>query len=347
MVSLYLAGILVAFLIGVYRLLYLLVIVRSVRAANVRLMGFYLNPWDGSFVRKRSSWRVWLGFVLQTLCIEPLLSWINVCWAAWRVFSALINKAVVPENVKQIQYKIANVRLSKEAMRELSDELALALGTTPVGLGDDDPDTLEIPSGDWSVEARFDRSRKQYRLHSHPPDYASIFDSDYEYRIEGARVFERLLNDGVKNFGKIEEHVKDNVVLESATRVLDDELLSRYRREVEWHEVPSSALKYFVLSRHPEVLPRLECRRFLRQELERLRFGVAEQRRKAADIGAELHEENGVYDLRFPEGAGGAEWDSIRKLVTAESLAGVGLTPAEFRNAGSLMASLDRILGSE
>src|ERR1017187_1648913 len=105
-----------------------------------------------------------------------------------------------------------------------------------------------------------------------------------------------------------------------------------FGREVEWHEVPSSALKYFVLSRHPEVLPRLECRRFLRQELERLRFGVAEQRRKAAGIGAELHEEDGVYDLRFPEGAGNADWGSVRKLVTAESLAGVGLTPAEFRN---------------
>ncbi|HZL68530.1 MAG TPA: hypothetical protein VFC29_14510 [Candidatus Limnocylindrales bacterium] len=249
--------------------------------------------------------------------------------------------------MKEIQYKIASVKLSKEAMRELSDELASVLGTPLLGLDDeDDPDTLVLEdSSNWFAEARVDRARKCYRLHSYPSDdHAIISDSDYEYRIDGTRVCERLLYDSFDYYGEVEERVKDNIVLAGR---LDAEALSRFRSEVEWHEVPPSKLKYFVLSRHPEVLPRLECRRFLRQELERLRFGVAEQRRKAADIGAELHEENGVYDLRFPEGAGGADWDSIRKLVTAESLAGVGLTPAEFSNAGSLMASLDRILGSE
>src|SRR5664279_2558456 len=64
MLSLYLAGVLVASLIGIYRVLYLLVVAGSVRAANVRLLGGHLSPWQGSFVRKRSSWRVWLAFVL-------------------------------------------------------------------------------------------------------------------------------------------------------------------------------------------------------------------------------------------------------------------------------------------
>ena len=189
MYSLYLTGVLLAFLINIYRLLYLLVIANSVRAANMKLLCFHFSPCAESFVRKRSSSRVSLGIVLQMLCIEPLLSWINVCCGAWRVFSALINKAEAPEKVKEILYKIANFRLSKEAMQELIDELASALGTPPLCLDyEDDPDTLDIYSSDDScVEALLYRSRKQYRLHSHPSDYASIFDSDYEYKIEVLR----------------------------------------------------------------------------------------------------------------------------------------------------------------
>lgn len=124
--------------------------------------------------------------------------------------------------------------------------------------------------------------------------------ADYEYKCEGTKVLIRLLNqldEGESAGFKQEWEVRDGVVLESDLRARDsakqfrirnvDEEIANLRKQIEWQELQPAwfnGFKYFLVRR---CLPPDEARRYLRQEIERLKMGNARVLPVAARYGLE------------------------------------------------------------
>lgn len=123
---------------------------------------------------------------------------------------------------------------------------------------------------------------------------------EYEYKIDGTSVSLRVLNsrhEPSPDNPEEEWEVRDGVVLESDLRARDeakkfkmgsiDEKIAGLKSATEWQELTSWAFngfKYFLLSRR---LPTPDARRYLRQELERLKLGIARATQEYAAYGVE------------------------------------------------------------
>ena len=120
--------------------------------------------------------------------------------------------------------------------------------------------------------------QKPLSVHGHSPDWQSSTHSEYEYRLEGTDVFVRKLHsyNEFMNDPRLWK-IRDGVVLETQLRSagFEEDTIASLKKEVAWVNLPSTkweGFKYFVVS---ENVPTPEARRFLRQEVERLRIGIA------------------------------------------------------------------------
>jgi hypothetical protein len=194
---------------------------------------------------------------------------------------------------------------------------------------------------------------------------ASRFDlgsskSEYEYKIEGTSVYVRLLNDrneGESSNFKEEWDVRDGVVLESDLRARFearqfkfrdiDEEIAALKKCTEWAELLSwtfNGLKYFLLKR---CLPAPEARRYLRQEMERLKIGN--------DRAAQEYAVYGVEPDTNPESIDGWRWIGGTKPEDAKDTqpfwdmvktGALGITPQEVGCDGrKLILDLQKLLG--
>jgi hypothetical protein len=365
MIPVYLTGISIAFLIGIYKVLTNLATASSIRARNLSLIGFGFSPWAGTFIQASSTkWYSWLGFIVYALCFEPLFSWLIVLLFAWQMFSGWTNKVPIPEKIKELQYRIATSRESRAAMQQLSGDIAAFYGQpSPVfdadgelisdGL-DEEQDELSIGDADWSDSISLDRKNKRYHRYCHPSDYMSVFHSDHEYRIEGVTVFTRLLEDKTDQMGQDTHYsVKDNVVLEHdirqrhskafELRTIEEEL-QRYRDAVEWSEMHSGELKYFILHRSPDQVPLFEARRFFRQELQRLQAGIDGIIKGAAELGVSVNDDQGFLDFTFPATFPEEGTAAMHTLLSEESLRRLGISYHEFQRGKRCIAYLEALL---
>jgi hypothetical protein len=215
----------------------------------------------------------------------------------------------------------------------------------------DDPDEFAFES-DHTIQ--LERSQKRYRSFSHTPDYDAIWESVYEYRIEGTKVFQRVLESKTDSYGEVEYEVRDNIVLEHEIRQSYpekskllagwgvDEVLERWRASVAWSEV-FGRLKYFILSRHPEMLATAEARRYFRQELQPLQCGFDAVVQKAAEFGGTLVEQE-TCRFDFPDDTSN---DSIPQILSEESLQSYNISLADFTDGKNRIAILKRLLGDE
>ena len=100
-----------------------------------------------------------------------------------------------------------------------------------------------------------------------------------------------------------------------------------------WH-----GLKYFIISKK---LPQADARRYLRQELERLKAGEAAFFKEAEKYGLE-RDDNSLERLKVSEGKAKPSNEEFRKLYATESL---GITDVEFSWGKKLTGVLEKLLG--
>ncbi len=174
----------------------------------------------------------------------------------------------------------------------------------------------------------------------------------YEYRIDGTEVFFRLIEDESEDIGRPKEQdVRDGVVQESAIRERSenkpyyvrkpDETIASLKQQVEWQKLDSwrfQGFKYFLLSKK---LPKRDARRFLRQELERLKIGTAAFFKEAEKYGLEK-DDNSLDRLRFAEGKPRPTDEEIKKLF--DSTESFGIKQLEFSWGKKLTAQLEQLL---
>ncbi len=200
--------------------------------------------------------------------------------------------------------------------------------------------------------------------------------SEFEYRIDGTRVFVRLLQKYKEDPGEPRKwEVRDGVVMESDMRSRDedqaansfplmdalrafngsiDEQIADLNKQTEWCELVVMGieadlqndycaiashlvgLKYFILSKR---VPPADARRLIRREIERLKMGAGVFTKEAAKLGLEP---GGDYGLKPIDGHSWPSGDGFKKLV--ESLPAFGISYEEFRSREYLVAVLEKLL---
>jgi hypothetical protein len=191
---------------------------------------------------------------------------------------------------------------------------------------------------------------------------------EYEYRIDGSKVFVRLLQGCRGTFGKVEEwRVRDGVVMEFDMRARDaewqaemqaesgvvkqvfdalnkiddiDERIASLQKQTEWFEllpVRWGGLMFFILSKH---MPSADARRLFRQELERLKMGISGFTKEAGKLGLEPADNR--YGMRMTDGRPSPSGDDCTKLLASVST--LGITYEEFRSGNKIVAVLQELL---
>jgi|ERR1700733_5458545 hypothetical protein len=197
-----------------------------------------------------------------------------------------------------------------------------------------------------------------FRLYSRFDLYSGR--SEYEYKIDGTSVSIRLLNSredpSPPDFTE-EWKVRDGVVLELDIRARFgakkfkwgsvDEDIASLKSQTEWQQLKSwsfNGFKYFLLNRS---LPVPDARRYLRQELERLKLGLARATQEYAAYGLEPDPD--------PESITGWRWIGGKKPEVEKDTqpfwdtvknGALGITAEEAgRDGRQLIVDLQKLLG--
>jgi len=150
------------------------------------------------------------------------------------------------------------------------------------------------------------------------------------------------------------QDVHDGVVMESELRKRDaesrfhitdvEEKIADLKKDVEWHKMEPLAfygLKYFIISKK---LPQADARRYLRQELERLKTGEELFFKAAEQLGLQRDEDSKyISRLKVADGKTAPSDEEIRKLF--ESAESFGITDVEFSWGKKLTGVLEKLLG--
>ena len=146
------------------------------------------------------------------------------------------------------------------------------------------------------------RNEKRLTYNSHTLDWSGKFTSVYEYRLRGAIVEVRLIDDVSKWTDNTTENVRDGVVMEAVVArfpiaYLRDQRLAEFKANVEWHALESWRVRYYVLAQHPEEVPRSEVRRAVREDMERDRRMVERVCAAARGMGFPVSETDEGYQV--------------------------------------------------
>jgi hypothetical protein len=175
----------------------------------------------------------------------------------------------------------------------------------------------------------------------------------YEYRLEGTDVLCCLIEHQYEDIGvPMYRDVCDGVVSESDIRKRDaqsrfhitkvEDRIAELNTDIQWHKMDSMSwhgLKYFILSKK---LPQPDARRYLRQELERLKTGETAFFKEAERYGLERNEDS-LDRLKLVEGKMKPSDEEFRKLsASAETF---GITSLEFSRGKKLTGVLNKLLG--
>lgn len=182
--------------------------------------------------------------------------------------------------------------------KKQGEELCFRLGKMP-GDEDDNFDVTVLPSQRWySFMQVFD-----------------IYHWDYTFQYkfdENKSVLVKLMfltDNGIRV-------VQDGVIIEEEFKKAYQEDRGNYDREiltkqVTWHKCEPYSLRTLLLSLHPEVISHSDLRQQIRQELETFKGQCQKLNEHAAQIGAQLAEEDGYLCLKLS----GESREDEQKLV--------------------------------
>lgn len=281
----YWIGYSVALIVEIILTFYGLVVINSIKAKNFEKVWLFYSLYQLTYAEWDKPWffKQTMGVVFRLL-INPFFSWLDLWWHIIRFWVIINQKISTPEKVKEVQYKLGATLLNKEEVKSLVKQSVSYLWKNIEF--EDDRLVLEYDTDDygWYADIQVDTINKKLVFYSRSSDYDQYYDT-YEYKIEWAKVFTRLIEQLKKYVGEGDTYyVKDGVLLEE--EILErynegiwnslgtaDERISELQKALEWNDDLNYKVKYFVLSKHPEVLPVWELRKFYRAEIERLKKG--------------------------------------------------------------------------
>ena len=349
----YLLGVMITFLINLVLLGITAMSGLSQRVKNLKKLGGYYSIIDGQVSREKPTNGRILFHLADFLLISPLLSWLSVLLTSFRLVQARVNKAPVPERVKEVQFKLASVDLSRVQVKECLNELSLFLtGRKAEFRNPYDDDGLDINSyivdsgrDGWDVEVELDKNGNTFVRTACDPDFGKHIDT-YEYRFEGTRLLARTIEAKHTYLGdEVEYDVKNGVVQEQAYRERcqggllssDEEIVERVEQmhaDTEWAEYANPVIRYFVLFRHEDVLDDSDAKKFFRTELERISSGFRHLDTRVQALGFRVgrHDGSPWNDImRDQEPIPEENYPEVQRLANGEGMERFGISIAEFR----------------
>lgn len=286
----------------------------SIKAKNFSKVSLYYSLTQWNFIEWNKPWFFSNFFwIIFRLLINPFFSWIMVL-IRWYWFIFLINQKIsTPEKLKEIQYKLWASLLSEEEVKKLIRESASFMWKDIIFKDEEDENNtliLENEEDWWYAEISLDKKNKKAFLYSHSPDYDSVFTTTYEYKIEWNSLYWRLLEKEIEHRWKKEYEVKDWIILKSYLKEKSEEKLSFFKYEdkikelneqINWNTNYNYKIKYYILSKHPEILPQNEFRQIVRKELERVKLWFMEISNFCKDYDIELvyNNEDKYYQFKY------------------------------------------------
>ena len=189
----------------------------------------------------------------------------------------------------------------------------------------DDENSLSISEHGSTDDFEIFPNEKTFKVkRSYDDDYVRSYQT-YQYKIstEPIELHIRLLESS--HTPPEEFEVRDGVVLESEIKGLAKSRIPLLKEQVNWKNLEllgSYELNFYILSKHSEILPETELRKFLRQTSENIQAVVnkVEEVVKDNKIGLKIiSSENGHKSIFYPETETLIkEWDEYRDLMVED-----------------------------
>lgn len=360
----YLLGVIIVFLINVVRLVITIITGFSQRIKNIQKLGIQYNITEGQCTKEKPTPGKVVFYVVDALLITPLLSWLYVCYFVFTIVKARINKASVPEKLKEINYKLSSVDLPKETVKECMNEIARFYGAEDAGFDDRNPyddeydkNTYVITSGsgmhDWNVDLELDKKSRTFAINARDPDFGEHIDT-YEYKFEETELWTRTIEAKHKYPDHTEYDIKNGVVMEQDYRDRQKDTLPRSPEEVEekikelyseieWEKNPNPAFMYFIMFRHGDLFDDITSKRFLQSEYERITYGFKRLEERINKLGCSICKQEFIPGNTIccdnddtPEGS----LVEIREILHGDGMARYDITYVEFSSYEQLVEDL-------
>lgn len=308
MIEIYGLGVLIAFFLGILKLLLAINETFSIRAKNYKKIGMYYKWIDGGYTGTDPLTIfdiVW--YLIFSLGLGSALSWITVVDVTYSYLKAKKFKNEMPEKLKEMQFKISHLELSKEQIIQLRVEGSQFLGENlPIHTGNPDRFVLSNSNG-YRVVVWINPSKKEFTYYSSVPDNDGDGINECLYAFDDNKILFKTLNDYLSGYSGKNYRVKDGIVLENEFRLgyekyqmeskeKVDEWIEELRKSVTWQEMQRSVIRYFIYSHHPEVVSPAKLSAMIRQELLELNDKISIILSEAKKIGFIVNEtEEGYY----------------------------------------------------
>lgn len=288
----------------------------SIKAKNFNKVWLHYSLTQWNFIEWNKPWFFSNFFwIISRLLINPFLSWIMV-FIRWYWFITLINQKIsTPEKLKEIHYKLWASLLNEKEVKKLIKESASFMWKDIVFDDEEENNTLVLESSEdwWYSEISLDIKNEMAYFYSHTPDYDWVYNDTYKYKIEENILYWKLLEKKIENPWKINYEVKDWVILESYIKneyenndflwifKKYDEKISELQKEIEWNKNYNYKIKYYILSKNDEIIPKNEFRKILRYELERIKLWFIKivELCKNYDIELIYNEKKWYYEFKY------------------------------------------------
>lgn len=260
----------------------------SIKSKNLQKIGLHYNFWQGKYIEwKKQHW--FRSLVLSTIAIiiSIILSWVTVAYRVFYRVKRIYKKLNTPEKIKEIDYKLSNIELSKDEVQKTVQESANLLWKNisfDIVENDDDFDknSLEFDNWIWFYDLTVIKEEKKYLLYWHTDDYWSSNKDIWQYKFEWFEVLIRLIQRQDDSIWSYYYQIKDWIILESEIiwHTKDDKFSSsdytieQLTKLIDWFTLYDYKIKYFLINIHRLDFDSLSRKQFFRKEIERIKLGL-------------------------------------------------------------------------
>jgi hypothetical protein len=360
----YLVGVIVALVMNMVRLVVAAIASSSHRIRNIEKLGLHYNITEGQCTKQKPTWAKVTFYLVDLLAITPLLSWLYVCYSVFALVKARINRAPLPEKIKEINHKLSSANLPREIVKECMNEIARFYGGEGAGIDDRNPyedeydmNTYVIASGsgrhEWNVHLELDKKNRSFTIIARDPDFGEHI-TTCEYKFEDTELLTRTIEAKHKYPDYTEYDIRNGVVMENEFRDRQknsifsspeevEERVQKLRAEINWENNANQAFRYFILFRHDDLLNDKAAKRFFQSEHERITSGFRRLEERVKNLGCSIVKSEFIKgnDIHCePKDIPEESLAEIRGILNGNGLARYGISYAEFSGYEQLIQEI-------
>ncbi len=367
--EIYAWGILFGFLLGCIRLVSLVARIQSVKSKNLRQAGLYLHRIKGIYQSKPNTSGGWLAYLVGLFIVKPAFSWLYLAIYLEKIFK--LKKSKNPTCL-ELSKKLDRKILPKESVVALLDDYSQEPFPTEEeliteysyfaslvnGNAEDPYDARSFDEHDEYGRSNtvVNMSNKTFTTKSSSTDWSSEWLSVYEYRLVGSDIEIRTINSGSKSYSEeYDYNIRDNVVQENKIRsksikyrdVKEEAILekiARYKKEIEWHVMPLTPLKLWLMKDF-SGMSLIEYRRYLQLEKGRIEKGrqQAIEVLKSLKVEVEIDEKH-MLTTKYQEDMSPQERETAGKWFENDRVVAFGINETELMSGEILVRRIEKAL---